>query len=112
MRMPWSSASYSASLLEALLKLIWRTYFSFVPLAETRTTPSPAPCCLLDPSKNIVNEFDRSGGPGVWISFHSTRKSGSIWALIVVGFLNYRSRGLSSMFHSAHRLVAPGLLRM
>src|SRR4051794_34008661 len=61
MRMPWSSASYSASLLEAWLKLICRTYLSFVPLGETSTTPAPAPCCLLDPSKNIVNEFDRSG---------------------------------------------------
>src|SRR3954468_11509107 len=61
-RMPWSSASYSASLLEALLKLIWRTYFSFVPLGDTRTTPAPTPCCLFDPSKNIVHEFERSGG--------------------------------------------------
>ena len=25
-------------------------------------TPAPAPCCLLDPSKNIVHELDRSGG--------------------------------------------------
>src|SRR3954469_12825560 len=62
MRMSWSSASYSASLLEALLKLICRTYLSFVPLGETSTTPAPAPCCLLDPSKNIVHELDRSGG--------------------------------------------------
>src|ERR1041384_3251974 len=62
MRMPWSSASYSASLLEAWLMLIWRTYLSFVPLGETSTTPAPAPCCLLDPSKNIVHEFDKSGG--------------------------------------------------
>src|ERR1043165_1195471 len=62
MRMPWSSASYSSSLLEALLKLIWRTYLSFVPLGEISTTPAPAPCCLLDPSKNIVHELDRSGG--------------------------------------------------
>src|SRR3954466_9128922 len=110
MRMPWSSALYSASLLEALLNLIWRTYLSFVPLGETKTTPAPAPCCLLDPSKNIVHELDISGGPGVWISVHSTRKSGSTWALIVVGCLNCRSRGLSSMFHSATRPVAPGLL--
>src|SRR3954471_1213839 len=112
MRMPWISASYSVSLLEALLKLIWRTYFSFVPLGDTRTTPAPAPCCLFDPSKNIVHEFDRSGGAGVWTSVHSTRKSGSTWALIVVGCLNCRSRGLSSMFHSATRPFAPGLLRM
>src|ERR1041385_9248411 len=112
MRIPWSSASYSASLLEALLKLIWRTYLSFVPLGDTSTKPAPAPCCLLDPSKNIVHEFDRSGGPGVWTSVHSTRKYGSIWALIVVGCLNCRSRGLSSMFHSATHPVAPGLLRM
>src|SRR3954471_17593209 len=112
MRMPWRSASYSASLLEALLKLIWRTYFSFVPLGDISTTPAPAPCCLLDPSKNIVHEFDRSGGPGVWTSVHSTRKSGSTCASIAVGCLNYRSRGLSSMFHSATRPVAPGLLRM
>src|ERR1043165_2149570 len=62
MRMPWSSASYLASLLEAWLKLIWRTYLSFVPLGETSTTPATAPCCLLDPSKNIVQEFERSGG--------------------------------------------------
>src|SRR4051812_23989727 len=112
MRMSWSSASYSSSLLEALLKLIWRTYLNFVPLGETMTTPAPAPCCLLDPSKNIVHELDRSGGPGVWTSVHSTRKSGSTWALIVVGCLNCRSRGLSSMFHSATRPVDPGLLRM
>src|SRR3954468_12218983 len=65
MRMPWRSASYSASLLEAWLKLIWRMYFSFVPLGEMSTTPAPAPCCLLDPSKNIDHEFDRSGVPGV-----------------------------------------------
>src|ERR1044071_8254885 len=112
MRMPWSSASYSASLLEAWLKLIWRTYLSFVPLGETRTTPAPAPCYLLDPSKNIVHEFDRSGGPGVWTSVHSTRKSGRTWSLIAVGCLNCRSRGLSSMFHPVTRPVAPGLLRM
>src|ERR1041385_6325027 len=95
MRMPWSSASYSASLLEVWLKLIWRTYLSFVPLGETSTTPALAPCCLLDPSKNIVHELDRSGGPGVWTSVHSTRKSGSTCALIVVGCLNCRSRGMS-----------------
>src|SRR3954465_5578424 len=112
MRMPWSSASYSASLLEALLKLIWRTYLSLAPLGEISTTPAPAPCCLLDPSKNIVHELDRYGGPGFWTSVHSTRKSGSTWALIDVGCLNCRSSGLSSMFHSATRLVAPGLLRM
>src|SRR3954468_18834553 len=111
-RMPWSSASYFASLLEALLKLIWRTYFSFVPLGDTRTTPAPSPCCLLDPSKNIVHEFDRSGGAGVWTSVHSTRKSRSTWALIVVGCLNCMCHGLSSMFHSATRPVAPRLLRM
>src|SRR3954464_12705366 len=62
MRMSWSSASYSSSLLEAFLKLIWRTYLSFVPLGEMRTTPAPAPWCLLDPSKNIVQELDMSGG--------------------------------------------------
>src|SRR3954466_9040143 len=87
-------------------------YLSFVPLGETRTTPASAPCCLLDPSKYIVHEFDRSGGPGVWTSAHSTRKSGSTWALIVVGCLNCRSCELSSMFQSATRPVAPGLLRM
>src|SRR3954469_23113765 len=112
MRMPWSSASYSASLLEAWLKLIWRTCLSFVPLGETSTTPAPAPCCLLDPSKNIVHELDRSGGPSVWTSVHSTRRSRSTCALIVVGCLNCRSHGLSSMFHSTTRSVAPGLLRM
>src|ERR1044072_8727788 len=112
MRIPWSNASYSASLLEAWLKLIWRAYLSFVPLGETITTPALAPCCLLDPSKNIVHEFDRSGGAGVWTFVHSTRKSGSTWALIAVGCLKCRSRGLSSMFHSATRPVAPGLLRM
>src|SRR4051812_18962681 len=112
MRMPWSSASYSTSLLEALLKLIWRMYLSFVPLGETGTTPDPAPCCLLDPPKYTVHELDRSGGPGVWTSAHSTMKSGSTWALIAVGFLNCRSHGLSSMLHSATQSVAPGLLRM
>src|SRR3954463_8375903 len=112
MRMPWSSAAYAASLLEALLKLIWRTYLSLVPLGEINTTPAPAPCCLLDPSNNVVHELDRSRGPSVWTSVHSTRKSGSTWALIAVGCLNCRSHGLSSMFHSATRPVAPGLLRM
>src|SRR3954468_4115899 len=112
MCMLWSSASYSASLLEALLKLIWRIYLSFVPLGETSTTHAPAPCCLLDPSKNIVHELDRSGGPCVWTSVHSTKKSGSTWALIAVGCLNYSSRGMSSMFHSATRPVAQWLLRM
>src|SRR3954468_5022200 len=112
MCMLWSSASYSASLLEALLKLIWRTYLSFVPLGETSTSHAPAPCCLLDLSKNIVHEVDRSRGPSVWTSVYSTRKSGSTWALIVVGCLNCRSHGLSSMFHSATRPVAPGLLSM
>src|SRR3954467_1206541 len=71
MRMPWSSASYSSSLLEALLKLICRTYLSLVPLGEISTTPAPAPCYLLDPSKNIVHELDMSGGAGVWTSVHS-----------------------------------------
>src|SRR3954465_11117126 len=112
MRMPWISASYSASLFDALLKLIWRTYLSLVPLGEISTTAAPAPCCLFDPSKNIVHELDKSGGAGVWTSVHSTRKSRSTWALIVVGCLNYRSRGLSSTFHSATRPVAPELLRI
>src|SRR3954471_1858371 len=62
MHMSWSSASYSASLFEALLKLIWSTYLSLAPFAEISTTPAPAPCCLFDPSKNIVHEFDNSGG--------------------------------------------------
>src|ERR1043165_7048234 len=106
------SASYSTSLLDAWLKLIWRMYFSFVPLGEIRTTPAPAPCCLFDRSKNIDHEFDRSGGPGVWPFAHSTRKSGRSWALIAVGCLNCRSRGLSSMFHSATCPVVSGLLRI
>src|ERR1041384_7016401 len=112
MHMSWSSASYSASLFEALLKLIWSMYLSLAPLGEISTTPAPAPCCLFDPSKNIVHELDRSGRPGVCTSVHPTRKSGSTCALIVVGCLNCRSRGLSSMFHSATQPVAPGLLRM
>src|SRR4051812_4990228 len=101
MRMMWRSASYSSSLLGALLNLIWRTYLSFVPLGETSTTPALAPCCLLEPSKNIFHELGRSGGAGVWTSVHSTRKPGSPWDLIDVGCLNCRYRGLSSMFHSA-----------
>src|SRR4051812_36112418 len=112
MRMPWSSASYSASLFEALLKLIWSTYLSLAPLGEISTTPALAPCCLFDPSKNIVHDLDRSGGPGVCTSAHSTRKYGSTWALSAVGCLNCRSRGLRSIFHSATQLVAQGLLRM
>ena len=28
---------------------------SFLPFGEIRMTPAPAPCCLLDPSKNIVD---------------------------------------------------------
>src|SRR3954471_7731762 len=40
MRMPWSSASYSASLFDALLKLIWNTYLSLSPLGEINTTPA------------------------------------------------------------------------
>src|ERR1041385_8324677 len=112
MRMPWNSASYSASLFEALLQLIWSTYLSLALLGEISTTPVPAPCCLFDPSKNIVHELDRSGGAGVCTSVHSTRKSGSTWDLIAVGCLNCRSHGMSSMFHSATRPVAPGLLRM
>src|SRR4051812_11106001 len=77
MRMSWGGASYSALFLDAWLKLIWRTYFSLVPLADISTTPAPAPCCLFEPSKNIDHEFDKSGGPGVWTSAHSTRKFGS-----------------------------------
>src|SRR4051812_29157079 len=69
MCMPWSSASYSASLFEALLKLIWSTYLSLATLGEISTTPSPAPCCLFDPSKNIVHELDRSGGGGRCLQF-------------------------------------------
>src|SRR4051812_47768336 len=62
MRMPWSSASYSASLFEALLKLIWSTYLSLAPLGEIITTPAPAPCCLFDPSKNISMSWTGLGG--------------------------------------------------
>src|SRR3954466_15692310 len=62
MRMPWSSALYSASLFEALLKLIWSTYLSLAPLGEISKTPAPDPCCLFDPSKNIVHELDKSWG--------------------------------------------------
>src|SRR3954463_9719655 len=87
-------------------------YLRFSPLGEMRTTPVHAPCFLSNPSKNIFQEFERSGGQGVCISIHSTRKSGRTWALIDVGCLNCGSRGLRSMFHSATRPVAPGLLRM
>src|SRR3954467_14644599 len=62
MHMPWSSASYSASLFEALLKLIWSSYLSLAPLGEISTTPAPAPCFLFDPSKNIVHGLHRFGG--------------------------------------------------
>src|SRR3954467_12203751 len=58
MRIPWSHASYSSSLLETLLKLIWRTYLSFVPLGETSTTPAPAPCCILDPRTSSTSWTD------------------------------------------------------
>src|SRR3954471_18627657 len=77
MRMPCSSASYSASLFDALLKLIWSTYLSLYPLDEISKTPAPAPWYLLDPSNNILHELERSGGQGVCTSIHSTRKSGS-----------------------------------
>src|SRR3954466_7248708 len=84
-RIPCKRALYSDSLLKALSKLTWSTYFSFSPLGEISTTPPPAPCFLFDPSKNIFQEFERSGGPGVCTSIHSTKKSGRTWALIVVG---------------------------
>src|SRR4051812_37679830 len=87
-RIPCKRASYSASLLEALSKLTWRMYFSFSPLGEISSTPAPAPCFLFDPSKNIFQEFERSGGLGVCASIHSTRKSRRIWALIAVGCQN------------------------
>src|SRR3954471_13352418 len=112
MRMPWSSASYSASLFEALLKLIWSTYLSLAPFGEISTTPAPAPCCLFDPSKNIFHELERSRGPSVWTSIHSTTKSGRTCALIDVGCLKHRLQGLNSMFHWATHPVAPGLLSM
>ena len=87
-RIPYKRASYSASLLEALSKLTWSTYFSFSPLGEIRTTQAPAPCFLFYLSKNIFQEFERSGRPGVCTSIHSTRKSGRTWALIAVGCRN------------------------
>src|ERR1041384_7568551 len=57
------------------------------------TTPALAPCFLFDPLKNIFQEFERSGGPGVCTSIHSTRKSGRTWSVIVVGCLTCKSRG-------------------
>src|SRR4051812_38098988 len=87
-------------------------YLNFSPLGVMRTTPAPAPYFLFDPSKNIFQEFERSGGSDVCTSIHSTRKYGRTCALIVVGCLNFRSRGLSSIFHHATLPVAPGLLRM
>src|SRR5664279_2281286 len=64
-RMPCSSASYSTSLLEALGKFIWSTYRSLSPFGDVRTTPAHAPSFLLEPSKYMVQELDRSGGVGV-----------------------------------------------
>src|ERR1041385_8797629 len=61
-RMTWSRASYSVSLLDAFSKLIWSMYFSFSPLGEISMMPAPAPCCLFDLSKNIFHELERSGG--------------------------------------------------
>src|SRR3954465_9563882 len=87
-RIPCKRSSYYASLLEALSKLTRSKYFSFSPLGEISTIPAPAPCFLFDPSKNIFQEFERLGGPGVCTSIHSTRKSRRTWALIVVGCRN------------------------
>src|SRR4051812_14475769 len=87
-------------------------YLRFSPLGEISTTPANAPCFLFDPSMNIFQEFERLGGPGVCTSIHLTRKSGRTWALIDVGCLNCRSRGLSFIFHCATRPIVSGLLRM
>ena len=108
--MPCSYASYSASLLEGFSKLIYSMYRSLSPRGDVRTTSAPAPWILFEPSKYMFQELERLGGPGVCTSIHSTRKSGSICALIADRCLYVRSLGLSSMLHWATRPVASGLL--
>src|SRR4051812_42238051 len=51
---PYRRASYSASVFVAG-KWIWRTYLISSFLGETSTTPAPASCSILEPSKNIDN---------------------------------------------------------
>jgi hypothetical protein len=109
---PWSRASYSASLLEAWGKLILSTYFNLSPCGDIRTTPAPAPWTLFYPSKYIVHTLDRSGGPVFCNSSHSALKSGKTCDLIAFHFSYVISRGDNSIPHKETCPVAEGLFNM
>jgi hypothetical protein len=109
---PWSSASYSASLLEACGKLILSTYFNLSPCGDIRTTPAHASWTLFDPSKYIVHTLDRSGGLVFYNSSHSAVKSGKTCDLIAFHFSYVMSMGDNSIPHKETCPVAKGLFNI
>ena len=77
------SASYSTTLLEAA-KWIYNAYLSLSPFGEVRTTPTPKPVRILEPSK-CIRQWVESGARGrYWVSAQSTRKSANAWDLMAV----------------------------
>ena len=82
-RSPCTSASYSATLLEAA-KWICSVYLSLSPLGEVRTMPAPKPVRILDPSKCIRQWVESGAGGKYWVSAQSTRKSANACDLMAV----------------------------
>jgi hypothetical protein len=91
--MSCNKASYYASLLDALGKLICNTYFILSPCGDINTTPAPAPLTHLEPSKYMVQTLDKLGGPVFCNSSHSAVKSSKICDLIAFRFSYIMSRG-------------------
>jgi hypothetical protein len=80
---PWTSASYSAVLLDARNRS-WSAYLSCSPPGEIKRISVPAPCSLSEPSKYILYISATSGLFGTWCSVHSDMKSTSARVFIAV----------------------------
>jgi hypothetical protein len=82
------------------------------PCGDIRTTPTPAPWILFDPSKYIVHMLDRSGGPVFCTSGHYAVKSGNTWDLIAFRFSYVMPRGDNSIPHRETSPVTDGLFNI
>jgi hypothetical protein len=108
---PRNNASHSASLLDTS-NCIWITYLSCSPLRLMKSTPTPLPPSLSEPSKYMTQCAGWLAGASTWFSHHSAMKSTSIYDSMVVRGLKSRMRAPSSTAHLEMRPVASRLWRI